>query len=224
MTKQILDLLFLHDFHDKTQSIVVLNNFKDVFIDKYEQHLTNLFKVELRIKTSQIDLLEALHQAKHEIERFSSLYLWNHNTATELDKITSLPIGFTTERAGLLQNFDTPHLFSLIGNVMVANAARQAACYAYWITKLKPLLTLSKNQNDAIVDAKKFEFYSTFLNEYFAFYMIAGHLDFDTAFSEDTSEEVEKFLHNLRYKTISPEFLAQFLGVWKSKNLQATNP
>src|SRR3990172_8884316 len=112
MSESELKYLCLYDYHNTSQSNAVLKKFKNAFIDKYGKHLSLLFKVELRITISQVDLLETLHQAKHEIERFSSLYLWNHESAAELKKIKSLPKGFTTEKKGLSNGgFDTPHLF-----------------------------------------------------------------------------------------------------------------
>lgn len=211
-----LPYLVFYDYHDHVQAGQAINEFKEKFIAKYETHLSEAYfnKAKINVTWSSIDLLETLHQAKHEIDMLSSFYLWNHQDMDVL-KDKCIPSAFKAEKDKLITSgIDAAGVYSLIGNVMVANAFRQASCYAYWIVKLKPLIVLEiPEKDDKATPIQLKEYFTKYLNEYFAFYFIGGYLQSDT-FLAGMSKELDKFLHHLRYKHCSPDFLSLFLEQW----------
>lgn len=216
MTSQksgILKYFFLYDYHDVKQAEHAVKTFITLFVDKFETLLSNKYfknkKVEIRI--SDADLLDALHQAKHEIEGLSHLHLVTNIFA---NNTLNIPKAFLDERKKVPE--DCQH-YTLIGNIMTANSYRQAACFTYWLTKLKPILDIAIDDCAEFTD-KKINFFKTYINEYFAIYIAFGIMN--SAVSKQKSKftinssDVEHFLHLLRYKHTQPESLALLLSIW----------
>lgn len=212
------------DYHKIEEAQSAIEEFRTRLIDKFEKklsinHLGEESGVQLVI--SELDLIEVLHQTKHEIERFSHLFLVS-NPLLHFDDKSLIPDQFKKEH---LKIPDDSQGYGLIGNVMTSNAYRQAASFVYWITKLKPILEVR------VEDSSKFKperiyFLQKYINEYFAVYVAFGimrsaHKLGIESFSEITQTELDSFLHLLRYKNTSPESLAFFLEIW-FKGVQRT--
>lgn len=207
----------LYDFHDESQVACAIKEFNDKFIVEYENNLskTHFNNQNVTITYSKLDLIETLHQSKHEIEGLSQLYFVEHPALNYKDK-SILPQSFLSQYKKLEKN-DIAQAWGLIGNLMTSNEYRQAACYAYWIVKLKPLIEIEV-MNVPTESAAFLNHFKKYLNEDFALYIIVGLIF--SAIGKDKSlatldgKDINNFLHILRYKHVTPEALAVFLELW----------
>lgn len=216
-----LEYFHLYDYHDIDEAKVAAEDFKETYILSFAGFLKdNHFKShdEIIIRDSVPDIIDALHMAKHSLQHFSQLFQVQPNPFYQYDK-NLLPKDFIEQHNELCKGSASG--YGLIGNIGSCNGFKQAATYAYWISKLKPLLRLEVKPEP--LDSEHKNFFTTYLNEYFALHL---------AFAFSTKEEnkgkikdvdwnhVEEFVRLLRCKDISVESLSIFFEIWVSNLLK----
>jgi hypothetical protein len=215
-----MDLEYFHlfDYNDTNQAKVAAKDFEDKFISSFARFLKKRhFKDHdtIEITESIPDIVDALHMAKHSVQYFSQLFQVQPNPIHKYDK-DGLHKDFIGQHEELSRGGECASAYGLIGNIGSCSGYKLAATYAYWISKLKPLLRLKVTPEP--IDSEHKDFFDIHLNEYFALYLAFG---FSTKNYKGVIQDVdwhhaEEFVRMLRYKDTSVESLSIFFEIWIS--------